>query len=102
MKKLIRDKIPQLIEDKSRLSQISDPKLVREYVAAKVLEEAQELSEALLSGTEDDILEESADLYETILKTLTISKLTEIQMFRKSLAKDREKGAFDDNWILEV
>jgi|13_taG_2_1085334.scaffolds.fasta_scaffold00468_2 predicted house-cleaning noncanonical NTP pyrophosphatase (MazG superfamily) len=102
MKKLIRDKIPEFIEDKSRLSQESDPKLITQYIAAKVLEEAQELSEAILSGNKEHITEEAADLYEVLYKVLSYVDKRFYTVASTMLDKRKLKGGFDDNWILEI
>jgi predicted house-cleaning noncanonical NTP pyrophosphatase (MazG superfamily) len=102
MKKLIRDKIPELIEDKSRLSRESDSKRLREYMAAKVLEEAQEVSEALLHGSEKELTEEIGDLYEILDRVIQESRTSLFTIQSQRKLKCLRFGGFGHNWILEV
>ena len=111
--KLIRDKIPQLIQDKTRLSSVSDSKSIRTFTAAKVLEEAQEVSETLLRLNNNlsevdnqlartNLIEELADLSEIMFKVMKDNDITITEVSKAGEEKNLTKGSFNDNIILEL
>ena len=88
--KLVRDKIPEIIEKnggKCRLRILND----EEYLAALDRKLAEELSEYLESGS----MEEIADLLEVIRAVIAArgSTMDEVEAIRA--AKAAERGAFD-------
>lgn len=93
--KLVRDRIPEIIEQDGGepvVEQVEDsamPELLRD----KILEEAQELHE---SGE----LEEVADLYEALDRYLDVLEAHEEMDYIRA-EKEEERGAFDENLVLE-
>jgi len=70
--KLVRDKIPQIIEDKGLVpewSQIkeSNPQMVREYLIDKLKEEFNELIQSIHCGCPKEVDEECADIGEVLM-----------------------------------
>jgi len=94
--KLVRDKIPQIIEDAGKVytTHTADDK---EYVCklyAKVLEELDEFKE-------NPSAEEMADIFEVLEGLISFYGLDreEIESIKK--AKREKRGAFEDRIILE-
>lgn len=99
MKKLVRDKIPEIILSKWEECEyfIADDVSYENALLAKVLEEALEVSK---TENDKDLKEEIADLYEvidTIVKNKNFS-LDEILEIQK--AKREKKWGFDKKIIL--
>jgi predicted house-cleaning noncanonical NTP pyrophosphatase (MazG superfamily) len=67
--KMIRTKIPYIISNEGKISTIEtlsgDSDRAKDYIAKKILEEAQEVFDS--RGSVNDATEELADLYETML-----------------------------------
>ncbi|WP_153461967.1 nucleoside triphosphate pyrophosphohydrolase [Sediminibacillus terrae] len=100
--KLVRDYIPQIIEQNGKncsTSILSD----QEYIAAlkqKVNEEAEEL---VTAETKQDIIEEAADILELLhaIAEVNGTSITEIEKERKK--KKAERGGFKERvFLLEV
>ena len=97
-KKLVRDKIPEIIEENDGTKPHTQVVTGIEYRTAlieKLVEEAKELQEAT---TEDELLEEFADVLEVIdalSKTLDTDKTKQIQIKKRA-----ERGGFDRGAIL--
>lgn len=109
--KLCRDKVPDLIKKDGmdhvieKLNPEDEVDRVRllGYARKKVLEEAQEVSEAKAL---DEVLEECADLYEAMTKLVSLyheqnSGSIEDQMRMARLRKRNSAGVFEQNYILK-
>ena len=99
MNKLVRDRIPEIIEENDGVKPYIQVVTGIEYRTAliqKLAEEAKELQEAT---TENELLEEFADVLEvidTLSKILDIDKSKQIQIKKRA-----ERGGFDRGVILE-
>jgi predicted house-cleaning noncanonical NTP pyrophosphatase (MazG superfamily) len=102
MKKLVRNKIPEYIKDKSKISREFNPNAIRKYNAAKVLEEASEVSKALLRGSQEDLMEEIGDLYEVLDKLIRDEHVSKAEIQCKKNLKSIKKGTFSRNYVLEI
>ena len=95
--KLVRDRIPEIIEDSTGEEpevSIAEDGEYREFLLQKVLEEAREVYD---SGKEEEI----ADLLE-VLHTLTEDKGMEMEEIREiTEEKKEEKGGFKQGIILD-
>ena len=98
MEKLVRDKIPELVQEKgintyefSILSEAEYSKKLKE----KLLEEVQEYLES-------EQLEEIADLAEVLSAICRIKGVTEEELFSVMNKKRQEKGAFDKKILLKT
>lgn len=94
--KLIRDRIPYLIQGKKFSMRTASEDEIVHYVAAKIEEELKEFFE-------NPCIEEAADLAEIIDKLFlsTIGFKMNDNEFRKArAAKKNERGAFNENLIL--
>ncbi len=98
--KLVRDKIPQIIEGGGKKVKFS--KLVkhdrREALRNKLNEEVDEL---LASKTPEEILEEIVDVHEVLMAMVYDAGFIDADMFLLAKQKKREKGAFEDFVWLE-
>ena len=97
--KLVRDKIPQIIEDNGEytLTKKLNKEELNNALNRKLKEEA---SEVINASNKEEITEELADLLEVIYakaKTNNIS-LEQIEAFR--IKKQKEKGSFNDGIFL--
>ena len=102
MKKLVRDKIPQIIEAEGRTHKITPvvyPGAFEWYVKQKLTEE---LTEVLEASTIDHITEELGDLLEVMKKYASIKGIDWKHLENKRAAKGREKGYFDKGLIMEI
>ena len=94
--KLIRDKIPKIIEKQGKTTQthVADEKEYREKLYEKLSEEAAELRS-------EPSLEEAADLQELFLAVCNFEgwTLEEIEKIRQ--AKYTERGGFEKRLILD-
>lgn len=97
--KLIRDKIPDLLDDASRsqVSSSASPKLLLE----KLLEEAVEVFEASNTKDRDQILEELADLKEISLALGRNFKISEEEVEQQRQIKLDSRGGFDKSYTLD-
>ena len=99
--KLVRDRIPQIIQDSGRHPQvvtISDDEL-RAALEMKLQEEVGEL----LAAPEESRMEELADIYEVLLALTRDIVVTEQQLHQTALAKRKQRGAFGERlWLVGV
>ena len=99
-KKLVRDKIPEIIakEGKKASYRTLEGDELKKALKAKIVEEAHELAQA---ETEEQILEEIADIQEVItaLRIEYALKFWEAEDVR--LTKAYEKGRFLNGYFLE-
>lgn len=103
--KLVRDEIPRIIAEEKQEAVIRtefDSERIQQLTAAKVLEEAQEVSEALLSGSNNELAEEIADLLEVIDKVIAISGVDYSSIYPMKLAKRTLKGGFNNNYVMRL
>lgn len=89
--KLVRDKIPQIIEESGRKCDI---KIVPKEEHAKLLEE--KLKEEVNEFLEDKNLEELADIMEVLFGLAQNLGYSEDDLVEKRLAKRNERGGFKE------
>ncbi|MCR3758434.1 nucleoside triphosphate pyrophosphohydrolase [Clostridium felsineum] len=94
--KLVRDKIPEIIENSGKTFDIHYAKKedLIALLEAKLLEEAKEFSE-------DKNLEELADLMEVILGLTSTLGFSEEELIKKRNEKKAERGGFEKGIVLE-
>lgn len=94
--KLVRDRIPEIIEadGKKCKTRILSKEEYRDYVFAKLVEEAKEANEA-------KTIEELADLEEVILAAAKAIGSDKDQLEKTRLAKQKTNGAFDKRILLQ-
>ncbi|URZ03803.1 nucleoside triphosphate pyrophosphohydrolase [Clostridium felsineum] len=94
--KLVRDKIPEIIENSGKTFDIHYAKKedLIALLEAKLLEESKEFSE-------DKNLEELADLMEVILGLTSTLGFSEEELIKKRNEKKAERGGFEKGIVLE-
>jgi len=106
MTKLVRDKIPEIIGKKQPgVFKFRKPKDDEEYkilLMKKLREETEEVvRDMAFPGPECHVMEEIADVLETVNAIMKFYKLSQYQITRKMSDKVEEKGKFDQKWIME-
>ena len=100
MKKLIRNKLAKkfLQKDPESVIYLTDEKKIRRYLAAKIMEEAQEVADEILRPVfkENNFCEEMADLEEILKDTVIYLGVEPDGIDLASLNKRGEKGSFSD------
>ena len=99
--KLVRDMIPQIIEDSGRQPNVVDigEDDIREALEMKLNEEIEEL----LAAPEESRLEELADIYEVVLALASEINATEQQLDATASAKRDERGGFGSHlWLIDA
>jgi len=98
--KLVRDKIPQIIEEKggSPKYSILSATLFAAALKEKLVEEAKELNEA---EGRDDILNELADVLELIFAIAKNNGVTMDEIEIRRGKKSAERGGFIEGLLLE-
>lgn len=98
--KLVRDNIPQIImrSGKNFKVKILKEEEYKKELIKKVLEEAEELTKAT-SRTEQ--IDELADLFELLDYILTSHKIDLLEVQKRRVQKNMDKGGFDDKVFLE-
>ena len=94
--KLVRDKIPEIIEEndeEAEIREVEGPELER-FIREKVLEEAEEF-------VEDRELEELADLLEVIDAYIENEGLDREKLENLREEKNRDRGGFSEGFVLE-
>lgn len=97
--KLVRDKIPQIIEANGNSCEIKilDDEAYEQALKFKLIEEMNEVQEA---KTDEELIEELADLQE-VLSSLVASKGYSQEQFIKVVNKKKDKrGGFRDKVFL--
>ena len=91
--KLIRDKIPQIIQSSGATctTYVAGDEEYKQRLSDKLLEEAKEFFE-------DPCAEELADVYEVIL---ALAEANRWDIERERIAKRLERGAFSQRYILQ-
>lgn len=101
MNKLVRDKIPEMIQSEGRVANIKKVEGIEliTALAFKLIEESQEVLEAI--NADDGIAEELGDLievYEALIEALNLGDEIE----RKRSEKALEKGVFKEGYYWSV
>ncbi|MGD9971599.1 MAG: phosphoribosyl-ATP pyrophosphohydrolase [Desulfatirhabdiaceae bacterium] len=102
-RKLIRDRIPEIIKQSGKTAQIrtlSEPEH-RNAVGSKILEEAHELFAEWQRGDPDGVLKESADMVEILLAALQVHGLTIEDLMAMRQKRADERGGFLKRFFLE-
>lgn len=100
--KLVRDKIPEIIEQSGKKAKIRivQGEELKRALKNKLVEEAREL---LHANTEEEVIEELADVFEVldsiVLNCLDISG--ESRIYKKAKEKYMAKGGFEKGYFLE-
>jgi len=98
--KLVRDKIPQIIEASGKTCEvlILDDTAYEEALKTKLLEEIEEVQAA---KGDDELIEELADLYEVLSSLVAAKGVSEEQFLKIVKAKNEKRGGFRDKVFLE-
>ncbi len=98
--KLIRDKIPEIITNNNATPKISvlSTEEFRIALNKKLTEEAHELAEA---KSNEEILNELADILEVIETIAKNSNITSREIIKRKEEKKQERGAFEKRLFLE-
>ena len=102
-KKLVRDRIPEIIEKKGRtpFTRQIHGKEFKESLGRKILEEAYELFSEWTKGDPELILKESADLLEITLAAISAHGFTLEDLLSKRQILAEERGGFKNKIFLE-
>lgn len=97
MEKLVRDKIPEVIRQQNRRPAVrrAAPSELRTFLAAKLIEEANEFAASCA-------LEELADVAEVVASLLRVHGWSDAQLASLRDRKRNERGGFDAGLILEL
>jgi predicted house-cleaning noncanonical NTP pyrophosphatase (MazG superfamily) len=99
--KLVRDFIPEIIKENTGTSpefrKLEDDSEYLTYLLRKVSEEAQELSRA---ETDENIMEEMADVYEVIDAISALRNFSETEVRDVQDKKRKARGGFDDRLLM--
>lgn len=100
MSKLVRDRIPELIEKsgKTPIYHRADPQDVLHLLKEKLVEETNELITAV---SREDILEEAADIYEIVTNILFEVGYDQKDLQIAANDKRLDRGAFIKAYVLE-
>lgn len=102
--KLVRDKIPEIIEaagKKANYRYCENGSFFRNLLAAKIVEEATELAEAIKSNDRAAALEELIDLKTVVCEIEKIYQMYEAEVLNKFAEKLDKKGGFYERIFLE-
>jgi predicted house-cleaning noncanonical NTP pyrophosphatase (MazG superfamily) len=91
--KLVRDLIPTIAPHRAYVKGDDLTWLIEEKLQ-------EELNEVLTAETKEQQTEELADLYEVMLKFAQVKGITFDEIVRARHKKNKDKGAFNDNWVL--
>ena len=100
MAKLVRDRIPEIIEKngKKPVTHIADE---IEYWDKLKLKLQEEVEEVLEDGTNDEVKEELADVLEVINAICEFKKVDKNELESLRIKKAKERGGFSNKIILE-
>jgi predicted house-cleaning noncanonical NTP pyrophosphatase (MazG superfamily) len=98
--KLIRDKIPEIIEKDNAIPKVSvlDDEKFAVALKEKLIEEAKELLDA---KTQEEILNELSDILQLVESIATNINLTIAEIEKQKLAKKEKRGGFEKKLFLE-
>ncbi len=100
MGKLVRDRIPEIIEASGRTPEVRvlEPAAYEQALLDKLLEEATELRDA----APDDRLEEAADVYEVLVAVAELIGVELRDIEDRAAFKRAERGGFRERlWLDE-
>ncbi|MHC1744018.1 MAG: DEAD/DEAH box helicase family protein [Syntrophobacteraceae bacterium] len=102
-RKLVRDKIPEIIREQggSALVRALSADEFDDAIGRKVLEEAHELFNAWRTGSPQEILRECADVYEILLSILSRHGYSEDELIAERQKRLKERGGFGAMQFLE-
>lgn len=97
--KLVRDNIPQIIEasGKSYEVKILDDAAYEEALKAKLMEEMNEVQSA---QSDEELIEELADLYEVLTSLIAAKGLSNEQFMNVVNSKNEKRGSFREKLFL--
>jgi len=100
MAKLVRDRIPEIIEKSGRkpVTHVADD---NEYWDKLKLKLQEEVDEVLEDGTDDEVKEELADVLEVINAICKFKKVDKEELELLRVKKVEERGGFEDKIILD-
>ena len=100
MSKLVRDRIPELIEKsgKTPIYYRAKPQDVLHLLKEKLIEETNELITAI---SREDVLDEAADVYEVVTNILFELGYDQKDLMLAACDKRHDRGAFIKAYILE-
>ena len=99
--KLVRDRIPEIIEADGRIPNVQrvGGKNFRKALFDKLTEEHAEL---LAAKTKTETLEELADMLEVISSIANSSGCSFDELLDRKRAKHEDRGGFDEGWMLSI
>ncbi len=98
--KLVRDKIPQIIESngETAVTRILNDDEYRKELYKKLLEESNEV---INSKTSEEILLELSDVYEVLLSICKLENKTIDDVINEANKKREKRGGFEKKLLLE-
>lgn len=100
--KLVRDRIPEIIEADGRrpVVEVLDAGRYREALLAKLHEEAAELAAA---EGDDAVLDELADIYEVLRALIEVARVSLDDVAARAHSKAAERGGFlERSWLVRT
>ena len=109
MKKLVRDKIPEIVGDKQQVEiERVTGNVHKSYLRSKIIEEERELWAASVDHVQyssdrdrDRVKEEAADLITAILALCNAHGLCWKEVEAEIVRKGKEKGGFGGGFVME-
>jgi predicted house-cleaning noncanonical NTP pyrophosphatase (MazG superfamily) len=98
--KLVRDKIPELVESQNKKATVrilTDDNEYLNFLLSKLVEEATELANA---KSEDNQLEELADVLEVVEAIIVLKKLNQSDISKIQDQKRQERGGFKERLLM--
>ncbi len=101
MKKLVRDKIPEMIVAKGEKAVFyrAEGSEYREALWLKLFEECEEFR---IAGDRQNAAEEAADVLEVITAICRLNGVTMAEVAACGEKKRQQRGGFDEGYILEL
>ena len=101
--KLIRDRIPEIIENdgKECIYEVMDDTLYGKMLALKLNEEIAEFEAEFESGNKDDAIKELTDIQEIIFALLNYYDVDKEQFDALRKKKADKNGAFNNKYLLK-
>lgn len=98
--KLVRDKIPQIIEASGKTCEVRilDDVAYEQALKDKLVEELNEVHGA---KSDDELIEELADLYEVLSSLVSVKGVSEEKFLEIVKAKNEKRGGFREKVFLE-
>ena len=103
--KLVRDNIPKILKQSKVKYKIEKcpPEKEATYITKKLVEEVQELVNAMMTSPDDpqQILSECADIYTVLIRLAALYDIEETDVLEFETLKTETNGGFEDAWILK-